>query len=211
MSYEPVDFSALLGMDGFSINLLEDHFKLYQGYVKETNLLQDKLKSMTAEGKLDSPEHAELRRRLGWEFNGMRLHELYFENLGGDGRPPASGRLFDGIFRGSGGLEAWLAEFRAVGAIRGVGWGILYFDPTAGQFHNFWIGEHHCGHPAGSTPLLVMDVWEHAFMTDYGTNRDGYIEAFLGNVDWRVVEDRLHAASRFTNSGRSSPARRHPR
>src|SRR5574341_2538963 len=105
MTYRPRDFSALLGMDGFSNQLLEDHFQLYQGYVKETNLLQDKLKAMTADGKLDSPEHAELRRRLGWEFNGMRLHELYFGNLGGDGRPPASGMLFDGIFRGSGGLE----------------------------------------------------------------------------------------------------------
>jgi Fe-Mn family superoxide dismutase len=206
-----MDFSALLGMDGFSDELLEDHFRLYQGYVKETNVLQDELKSIAAEGRLDSPEHAELRRRLGWEFNGMRLHELYFGNLGGDGRPPASGKLFDGIFRGSGGLESWLAEFRAVGAIRGVGWSILYFDPIAGRFHSFWIGEHDCGHPAGSMPLLVMDVWEHAFMADYGTNRDGYIEAFLGNVDWRVVEERLQSASRLTSSGRSSPGRLHPR
>jgi Fe-Mn family superoxide dismutase len=196
MPYEAADFSAIVGMDGFSNELLQDHFKLYQGYVTETNELLSELESLAAEGKLDSPQHAELRRRLGWEFDGMRLHELYFENLGGDGRPPSSGALHHRLSRARGGLDAWLAEFKAVGNVRGVGWAILYFDSVAGRVQNFWIGEHDCGHAVGATPLLVMDVWEHAFMTDYGTNRDEYIEAFLANVDWRVVEKRLNAASR---------------
>lgn len=195
MSYEVMDFSGLLGMDGFSDALLENHFKLYEGYVNETNELLEKLEAMAADGDLDSAEHSELRRRLGWEFNGMRLHELYFGNLGGDGRPPSSGRLYDRLSLASGGLDSWLTEFKAVGSMRGVGWAILYFDPAAGRVHNFWIGEHDCGHPAGSTPLLVLDVWEHAFMTDYQTNRDEYIEAFMANVDWKVVEERLNAAS----------------
>ena len=196
MSYEPMDFSELLGMDGFSDELLEDHFKLYQGYVTGINELLERLEEMAADGELKTAEHAELRRRLGWEFDGMRLHELYFGNLGGDGRPPSSGELYDRLSRASGGIDSWLAEFKAVGSMRGVGWAILYFDSAAGRVHNFWIGEHDCGHAVGGTPLLVMDVWEHAFMADYGTNRDEYIEAFLVNVDWRVVEKRLNAASR---------------
>ena len=196
MSYEPMDFSELLGMDGFSDELLEDHFKLYQGYVTGTNELLERLEEMAADGELKTAEHAELRRRLGWEFDGMRLHELYFGNLGGDGRPPSSGELYDRLSRASGGLDSWLADFKAVGSMRGVGWAILYFDSTAGGVHNFWIGEHDRGHAAGSTPLLVMDVWEHAFMTDYRTNRAEYIEAFLANVDWHVVEERLNAAGR---------------
>lgn len=196
MPYEATDFSGILGMDGFSNDLLEDHFKLYQGYVNETNELLARLESLAGDGKLESPQHAELRRRLGWEFDGMRLHELYFGNLGGDGRPPSSGALYDRLSRVKGGLDSWLAEFKAVGGIRGVGWAILYFDSASGRVQNFWIGEHDCGHPVAATPLLVMDVWEHAFMTDYGTNRDEYIEAFLANVDWRVVENRLNAARR---------------
>jgi Fe-Mn family superoxide dismutase len=196
MPYESVDFSGILGMDGFSRELLEDHIKLYQGYVTETNEILTQLESLAAGGKLDSPQHAELRRRLGWEFDGMRLHELYFGNLGGDGRPPSSGALYDRLSRARGGLDSWIAEFKAVGGIRGVGWAILYFDSASRRVQNFWIGEHDCGHPVGATPLLVMDVWEHAFMTDYGTNREEYIEAFLANVDWRVVESRLNAASR---------------
>ena len=118
MSYEPMDFSELLGMEGFSDELLEDHFKLYQGYVTGTNELLEKLDEMAADGKL-AAEHAELRRRLGWEFDGMRLHELYFGNLGGDGRPPSSGELYDRLSRASGGIDAWLAEFKAVGSMRG--------------------------------------------------------------------------------------------
>jgi Fe-Mn family superoxide dismutase len=125
----------------------------------------------------------------------MRLHELYFGNLGGDGRPPSSGALHDRLSRDNGGFDSWLAEFRTVAGIRGVGWAILYFDSVAGRVQNFWIEEHDCGHAVGATPLLVMDLWEHAFLTDYGTNRDEYIEAFLANVDWRVVEKRLNAAS----------------
>ena len=194
MTYEAIDFSGLLGMDGFSKELLEDHFKLYEGYVTEANALLDQLRSMSDSDR-SSAEHSELRRRLGWELNGMRLHELYFGNLGGDGRPPASGDLYKLIAGRRGGFDSWLADFKSVGKMRGVGWAIFYLD-SGGRAENFWIGEHDVGHPAGATPLLVMDVWEHAYMTDYRTNRDEYIEAFLANVEWRVVGERFAAAAR---------------
>jgi Fe-Mn family superoxide dismutase len=195
MSYDAIDFSGLMGMDGFSKELLEDHFKLYEGYVTETNALIDQLKAMS-ESERSSVEHSELRRRLGWEFNGMRLHELYFGNLGGDGRPPADGDLGKLFSRGRGGFDSWLSEFKSVGKMRGVGWAILYLDDQGRRAETFWIDEHDVGHPAGATPLLVMDVWEHAYMTDYRTNREEYIEAFLANVDWRVVGERFAAAAR---------------
>ncbi len=195
MSYEAMDFKGLFGMDGFSKELLEDHFKLYEGYVSETNEILSRLESMSA-AERDSPEHPELRRRLGWEYDGMKLHELYFGNLGGDGRPPGSGDLHKLLSKGRGGFESWLRDFKSVGKIRGVGWAILYFDPAARRAESAWIAEHDVGHRVGATPLLVMDVWEHAFMTDYRTNREEYIEAFLANVDWRVVGERFAAAVR---------------
>jgi Fe-Mn family superoxide dismutase len=194
MKYQAKDFSSLLGMKGFSDRLLKDHFSLYEGYVTHVNALLEKLGSLREQEALDGAEQAELRRRLGYEFDGMRLHELYFGNLGGEGRPPARGQVREALDASFGSTGKWAAEYRAVGAMRGVGWAILSFDPETGNLANFWVGEHEVGHAAGCTPLLVMDVWEHAFMTDYGTDRGSYIESFLLNVDWKEVERRLSMA-----------------
>jgi superoxide dismutase, Fe-Mn family len=193
-NYKAKDFSSLLGMKGFSEKLLQDHFGLYEGYVSHTNELLERLSTLSREGRLDSVEHAELRRRLRWEFDGMRLHELYFGNLGGTGGGLPKGDLQDSLATAFGDEESWLAEFKATGSLRGVGWAILYHDPLDSRFLNLWVGEHDAGHPAGCIPLLVMDVWEHAFATDYGTDRASYIDAFLANIDWRTVERRLQAA-----------------
>jgi Fe-Mn family superoxide dismutase len=194
MEYRAKDFSSLLGMKGFSNELLEDHFGLYEGYVANVNELLEKLRKLGEEGSLDSIEQAELRRRLGWEFDGMRLHELYFGNLGGDGKPPSGGELSRRMTSAFTTTEKWKDEFKAVGGMRGVGWAVLYFDPAGERLLNLWIDEHDVGHATGCSPLLVMDVWEHAFMTDYRTDRAAYIDAFLVNVDWREVQRRLFAA-----------------
>jgi superoxide dismutase, Fe-Mn family len=194
MKYQAKDFSSLLGMKGFSDKLLKDHFGLYQGYVNHTNELLDKLAKLGDEGKLGSVEHSELRRRLGWEFDGMRLHELYFGNLGGNSKPPASGDVPKAIQSAFGSHERFLDEFKAVGKLRGVGWAILYLDMESDRLLNLWIDEHDGGHPAGCAPLLVMDLWEHAFMTDYGTDRGSYIESFVANISWKEIEKRLTIA-----------------
>lgn len=191
MRYQPKDFSALLGMNGFSDPLLNDHFGLYQGYVAHTNELLEKLARLEEGGELGSVEHSELRRRLGWEFDGMRLHELYFGNLGGSGKPPSRGPAQEVITSGFGSFDRWSDEFKAVGSLRGAGWAILYLDPEGDHLMNLWIDEHGTGHAAGCSPLLVMDAWEHAFATDYGTDRETYIEAFMANVDWKEIEKRL--------------------
>ncbi|HMK57134.1 MAG TPA: superoxide dismutase [Dissulfurispiraceae bacterium] len=191
MPYNAKDYAGLLGMAGFSETLLKNHFTLYQGYVTNTNKVLDTLDAMLKDGKSGNPEFAELKRRLGWEFNGMRLHEYYFENLGGKGALDKGGKLAKKLEASFGSLDAWEKDFRAVGAMRGIGWAVLYQDTAADRLINFWINEHDTAHPSGCNPLLIMDVFEHAFMIDYGLKRADYIEAFFKNVNWAAVEGRL--------------------
>jgi len=191
MSYTAKDYGKLLGMEGFSETLLKNHFTLYQGYVTNTNKLLDSLSSMTKDDKAGTPEFTEMKRRLGWEFNGMRLHEYYFENLGGKGGIGKNSRLAAKLAEDFGSFELWEKHFRATGAMRGIGWAGLYQDLANGQLINFWINEHDSGHPAGGSPILILDVFEHAFMLDYGLKRADYIEAFFKNIDWKAVEARL--------------------
>jgi Fe-Mn family superoxide dismutase len=194
MAYSKKDFTRLFGTAGFSDKLLKDHFALYEGYVKNANAL---LEAMP--GKAGSPptaEFSELKRRFGWEFNGMRLHELYFGNLkNGGSSPPRESEFGRKLVEEFGSFEAWEKLFRAVGAMRGVGWVVLYYDPEGERLFNAWIEQHDGGHLAGLSPVLVLDVFEHAFLTDYGLDRAGYLNAFFKAVDWEEAQARFHAAS----------------
>ena len=183
MSYTAKDYNKLIGMEGFSETLLKNHFTLYQGYVTNTNKLADTLAQMLKEGKAATPEYAELKRRFGWEFNGMRLHEYYFENLGGKVGLDKNGKLAKKMAEVFGTYEEWEKDFRGVGAMRGIGWAVLYQDTASGKLFNCWINEHDVGHLAGCNPVLIMDVFEHAFMIDYGLKRPDYIASFLKNND----------------------------
>jgi Fe-Mn family superoxide dismutase len=190
MPYEAKDFSDLLGMKGFSDTLLNNHFTLYKGYVTNTNKALEMLEAMRT-GDTMGYEFGEVKRRLGWEFNGMRLHELYFGNLGGAAPIDKSSPLAKKLAQDFGGYKTWEKEFQAVGAMRGIGWVVLYQDIVSGRLINFWINEHDVGHPAGCVPILVMDVFEHAFMTDYGLKRADYIAAFFANINWEAAAKRL--------------------
>jgi len=189
--YSAKDYSKLIGMEGFSETILRNHFTLYQGYVTNTNKILELLAQMVKEDKASAPEWAELKRRMGWEFNGMRLHEYYFENLGGKGPIKKDGKLGKKIAEDFGSYEIWEKAFRAVGSMRGIGWAVLYQDNITGRLMNFWINEHDTGHPAGCNPMLILDVFEHAFMIDYGLKRADYIASFFKNIDWSAVEGRL--------------------
>jgi Fe-Mn family superoxide dismutase len=191
MPYTPKDYTKLVGMDGFSETILKNHFTLYQGYVTNTNKVLDTLDQMNKDGKTALPEFAELKRRLGWEFNGMRLHEYYFENLGGKGGISKGSKVDKAIAASFGSEEAWEKDFRATGAMRGIGWVVLYQDTSSNKLINFWVNEHDTAHPAGCNPLLIMDVFEHAFMLDYGLKKADYIEAFFKNINWSAVEARV--------------------
>ena len=191
MAYNAKDYRSLIGMKGFSDTLLNNHFTLYQGYVTNTNKLLDTLAAMLKDDKAGAPEYAELKRRMGFEFNGMRLHEYYFENLGGKGALDKSGKLGKKLAEEFGSYEDWEKDFRATAAMRGIGWTILYQDNLTGRLINQWINEHETGHPAGCAPILVLDVFEHAFMIDYGLKRADYIAAFFNNINWSAAEARL--------------------
>ncbi len=191
MGYDVKDYSSLIGMKGFSETLLKNHFTLYQGYVNSTNKLWDIMTAMLKEGKTGTPEYAELKRRFGFEFNGMRLHEYYFGNLGGKKALDKTGAVAKKLAAAYGSYEGWEQDFKATGAMRGIGWVVLYQDNTNGWLFNQWINEHEVGHPAGCAPILVMDVFEHAFMLDYGLKRADYINAFFQNIDWDAVTKRL--------------------
>jgi Fe-Mn family superoxide dismutase len=191
MTYVAKDYNKLIGMEGFSETLLKNHFALYQGYVTNTNKVLATLDQMLKTDRTGTPEFAELKRRLGWEFNGMRLHEYYFENLGGKTGIDKDGRLVKKLSEDFGSYDAWEKDFKATGTMRGIGWVVLYQDIANGKLINFWINEHDVSHPAGCNPLLIMDVFEHAFMLDYGLKRADYINAFFKNIDWKSVEARL--------------------
>jgi len=184
--YEVKNFEKILGTPGFSDNLLSNHFKLYQGYVTNTNKLIELLKNTSG------PEYAELKRRFGWEFNGMRLHELYFGNLSKEPKTLDTNSDFTKkIAEDFGSFENWEKDFKTIASIRGIGWVILYYDPIAKKLFNVWINEHDIGHLSGAIPLLIMDVFEHAFITDYGLKKADYIEAFFKAIDWEMVIKRF--------------------
>jgi superoxide dismutase, Fe-Mn family len=184
----------LKGLQGISDATLETHFGLYEGYVKNTNLLFERLAELRSkdEAKGPNPGFAELVRRLGFEQNGVRLHELYFDNMTSKPEELRSGRLYDVLGEAYGGFDAWKADFTAVGGMRGIGWAIAYYDVSSKTVRNYWIDDHQNGHISGFVPIVVMDVWEHAFIKDYKPAEKGkYIEAFLTNVDWKACESRL--------------------
>src|SRR3990167_9472800 len=158
MPYQAKNFENLIGLPGFSEKILKDHFGLYQGYVNNFNKLDETLMAMEKERKFNVPEFAELNRRLGWEFNGMRIHELYFENLTKESRGiDQNSELHKKIVAEFGSYEAWEKDFRAMLAMRGIGWVVLYHDAQADRLFNVWINEHDAGHFAGSKPILGMD------------------------------------------------------
>jgi Fe-Mn family superoxide dismutase len=187
----------LSGLNGISDKTLEMHFKLYEGYVKATNDLTARIAQILSDGKVDQeemPAYSELTRRLGFEYNGMVLHEHYFGNMKrqGGGEPGRGSDFRSAVERSFPSFDIWRTDFTSVGKMRGVGWSIAFLDPSSGRVSNHWIELHQTGNVAGYIPLLVMDVWEHAYLLDYKpADRPKYIDAFLSNVDWNAVDQRM--------------------
>jgi superoxide dismutase, Fe-Mn family len=194
----------LSGLNGISDQTLEVHFKLYQGYVNETNRLNERISEIIDKGQVDQqemPVYSELSRRLGFEYNGMVLHEYYFGNMkrGGSGDPDKASAFYKAAEASFKSYEVWKADFVGIGKMRGVGWAICYQDRVTGRLSNHWITLHETGNVAGFRPILVMDVWEHAFLLDYKpADRPKYIEAFFSNIDWNAVESRLGGEERYS-------------
>jgi Fe-Mn family superoxide dismutase len=186
--YIASNFDHLLGLPGFSDNALNTHFKLYAGYVANTNRLTEQL----ANSDSTSPQYAELKRRFGWEFNGMRLHEYYFGALTKDYQKlDQNSELFKKLSNQFGNFENWKKDFMATASARGIGWTILYYDKKADRLFSVWVNEHDAGHLADCKLLLNLDVFEHAFMLDYGTDKTSYLNAFMEAIDWKAIEKRF--------------------
>jgi len=183
-------------LQGISKENIEEHLKLYSGYVKHANLIQEKIEKLSE----DVPENAflinELQRRFSFEFDGMRNHEIYFSSLSG-GQSPISedGDLYQKITEQWGSFKKWLDIFKQIAKTRGVGWAILSYDPVSGQLLNSWADEQHLGQLNGATPILMLDMWEHSFVADYQPSGKGqYIEDFFANLNWSYIENNYDKA-----------------
>lgn len=191
IKYEEQKFN-LVNLKGLSERQVTEHLKLYAGYVKNTNSLTDKIAELKSDSAVNALALSELTRRFGFEWNGMRLHELYFDCLDGVGQTIGKGNLVNMLEAQYGSFDNWLNEFKSVGLMRGIGWVILYYDPIVKRLQNVWITDHEVGHLASLPIILAMDVWEHAYLLDYlPSQRKDYIEAFFQNVNWSKLENRL--------------------
>jgi Fe-Mn family superoxide dismutase len=178
---------------GISKKNIEEHLKLYARYVTNTNLIFDKLNELKKEFEKNAYLRAELQRRFGFEFDGMRNHEYYFESLS-DGKKEIKKEsvLFKKITADWGSFEIFLEHFKFVALTRSPGWVMLYFDKITDKLIITWVDEHHLGQLTGLAPVLCLDMWEHAYYLDYvPAEKKKYIEAFFENLNWKVVEDNL--------------------
>jgi len=194
--YKVKDFK-LSGLTGISDQTMDMHFGLYKGYVDNTNKLTEQLEELAKNGQAagSNPAYAELTRRLGFEYNGMILHEYYFGNMKPKAGAQPMGNLKQALESSFGSVETFMTDFKAIGGMRGVGWAILFQDPVTKTMSNHWVSLHQDGSPAGFKPLLVMDVWEHAFLLDYKpADKAKYLDAFIANIDWDAVAQRFQAA-----------------
>jgi superoxide dismutase, Fe-Mn family len=190
--YKANDYDHLIGATRFSKELFQTHLKLYNQYVDHTN----KVLEMLEGDELDDYAAREVERRFVWEFNGMRLHEYYFDAMsgGGGGRPERDSTLMKAITRDFGDFDTWETAFRTLGKTRGIGWAVLVHDPKADRLLHLWINEHDAGPLAGTNTILIMDMFEHAFIRDFGTDRGKYMDAYFDAVDWKVAEGRYQKA-----------------
>ncbi len=191
MKYEALTFEIpeLVGISRESIDL---HLGLYAGYVKHVNLIRERLDAYSNDPEANSYAMAEMQRRLGFEFGGMRNHEYYFAQFEGGAKVLPEGSLKEKIVATWGDYEAWLARFTSIAMTRGVGWAMLYHDPHTDQLVQTWVDEQHIGQLADLDIVLALDMWEHSYMRDYvPADKKKYIDAFFQNLNWEVVSGRL--------------------
>jgi Fe-Mn family superoxide dismutase len=176
-------------LKGISKKSIDEHLKLYSGYVKHSNLIQDKIAEYSA--SIDQHGYAlgEIQRRFGFEFNGMRNHEYYFASLeGGATALSADSEFKKAVEAQWGSFDTWLARIKSIAMTRGIGWAITYFDAVTGQLVNTWVDEQHLGQLNGLSYVVGIDMWEHAYFLDVVTDKKKYVEAYFENINWSVVE-----------------------
>lgn len=195
MKFEEKKFN-IAKLKGISEKNIEEHLKLYAGYVKNANLALEKIEEMSTNTESNAYAISEIQRRFGFEYNGIRNHEIYFESLSGESNPISEdSELYKEITTTWGSFEKWLAYFKTLATTRGIGWAILYWDKKDKRLLNAWIDEQHLGQLQDCTPILALDMWEHAFVSDYQpSGKKQYIEDFFENLNWKAVEENLRKA-----------------
>jgi len=184
------------GLNGISDDQINDHWNLYAGYVAQSNALREELETMRKEGKGGTPAYADRRRRFGFEYCGMVLHEYYFGNLHADVALSDDSAFAKAVAAQYGSLDSWMEDFVNTGKSRSIGWAVCYMDPQTGEINNHFIQLHEDGNVPGYHPLVIMDVFEHAYMVDHKAGgRPDYINAFTNNINWDIVEERFGLAS----------------
>lgn len=193
MDYFTAKTFQLPELKGISAKNIEEHLKLYAGYVKFANYIQNKITELSADAEKNAYEIAELQRRFAFEHDGMRNHEIYFSQF--EGGPQAldpESNLGKKIVSEYGSFDAFLARMKAVAMTRGVGWAMLYDCSESGHLLMQWVDEQHIGHLAGPKCLLAIDMWEHAFVYDFPTSeKKKYVDAFFENLNWQKAEKRF--------------------
>ncbi|MDE2030781.1 MAG: superoxide dismutase [Patescibacteria group bacterium] len=183
---------------GISAKNIEEHLKLYAGYVKNANSILEKIPEYRGYEKEDifAPYVvSELGRRFSFEYNGMRNHEIYFSSLEGKATPISDGDLKSAIEKTFGSFDDFLSNFKTLAATRGIGWAVLWYDRKDNMLLTSWVDEQHLGQLNGCEMILALDMWEHAFVYDYSTSeKKKYIEAFFANLNWEVIEDNFKKA-----------------
>lgn len=182
---------AIPELKGISKKTIEEHLKLYAGYVKHTNLIRSKTEEMKSDSEKNAYPLGEINRRFGFEFDGMRNHEVYFGSLEGGAKPfnPKS-KFGEALASNFGSFDAWLASFKALALTRGIGWAMLYYDPESDQLINTWIDEQHLGQLQGCILILGLDMWEHSYVADYQpSGKKQYVEDFFANINWDVIDN----------------------
>ncbi|MDE1874971.1 MAG: superoxide dismutase [Patescibacteria group bacterium] len=184
-------------LKGISAKNIEEHLKLYAGYVKNANLILDHIAELSKDAEKNAYELNEIQRRFSFEYNGIRNHECYFSHFeGGPKALAASSVLKTAIEAEWGSFDAWLARFKAIGMTRGLGWAILYYDAHDDRLVNAWVDEQHLGQLNSAAPILMLDMWEHSYVADYQpSGRKNYLEDFFANLNWQTMEENFAAAS----------------
>jgi Fe-Mn family superoxide dismutase len=187
--FEEIKFE-IKGLKGISDKNIEEHLKLYSGYVKNANLILEHIEKLSKNSEEFAYELGEIQRRFGFEYNGMRNHEIYFSSLSqGVQNPNTDSPLYKKIEATWGSFDAWLHQFKSIALTRGIGWAILYYDKKADRLLTAWVDEQHLGQLQDCTPVLALDMWEHSYVADYlPSGKKQYVEDFFESLNWQMIE-----------------------
>lgn len=176
-----------------SVKTIEEHLKLYAGYVKHANLILEKIAELSTDSDKNAYALAEVQRRFGFEFNGMKNHEYYFEQFEGGAKTfDTSSALTHALGAEFGSFDAWVARFKTIAMTRGIGWAMLYYDKKSKALVHAWVDEQHLGQLVDTQIILALDMWEHSYMLDRApSDKKTYVEAFFANLNSEVVEKRF--------------------